>query len=388
MILRILPLLTILLFLPIWGMNRMSLRHHLSKPLRWVLAMPNVLLFVALAAMAINESYSTEAMYWKGLLLTWTLCLTIPEAVTALLMLVGKFFQGGSRARHIVHGLAWGLGLIVFGTLAYGFTGGYKHIIVKNYTYASAKLPKAFDGYRIMQFTDIHVGTFNGNTEVVKAIVDTINAYEPDLVVFTGDLVNTLSRELDDYTEVLSQFKAVDGVISIAGNHDYAGYFKWANAADSLADIHRLQQAERDMGWRLLLNENKVLHRGNDSIAIIGVENDGLPPFPMLGDLTKAQQGVAPDCFKVLLSHDPTHWRRNVLPETNIDLTLSGHTHGMQFKIGNFSPASFFYPEWGGEYREADGRALYVSLGCGEALLPFRFGAWPEVNLITLRKNK
>lgn len=387
MILRILPLMALLLFLPIFGIDRMSLRHHLHVAWRWVLAFPNILLFSALAKIAVNESYSTNAMYWKGLLLTWALCIGIPEAVTALFMLIGKFFQGGSRARHIVHGVSWVLGLVVFVSLVYGFTGGYKHIVVKNYTYASAKVPEEFDGYRIMQFTDIHVGTFNGRTEVVKSIVDTINSYQPDLVVFTGDLVNTLSRELDDYTDILNKFEARDGVLSIAGNHDYGCYFKWKSPVDSLLDLRRLHQMQKEMGWNLLLNENVVLHRGNDSIAIIGSENDGLPPFPMLGDLKKAQKGVSPDCFKVLLSHDPTHWKRRVLPETNIDLTLSGHTHGMQFKIGNFSPASFFYPEWGGEYRQENGRALYVSLGCGEALLPFRFGAWPEVNMITLKHN-
>ena len=385
MILRILPLMAILLFLPLFGIDRMSLRHHLHAAWRWVLAFPNILLFSALAKIAVNESYSSNAMYWKGLLLTWALCIGIPEAVTALGMLIGKFYKGGSKKRHIVHGISWTLGAIVFASLVYGFTGGYKHLVVKDYTYASAKLPQEFDGYRIMQFSDIHVGTFNGNTEVVQSIVDTINSYDPDLIVFTGDLVNTLSRELDDYTEVLSLLKARDGVLSISGNHDYAHYFKWKSPVDSMLDIRRLHRLQAEMGWNLLLNENVVLHRGNDSIAVLGSENDGLPPFPMQGDLKKTQKGIGADCFKVLLTHDPTHWKRSVLPETNIDLTLSGHTHGMQFKIGNFSPASFFYPEWGGEYRHEDGRALYVSLGCGEALLPFRFGAWPEVNLITLK---
>ena len=135
----------------------------------------------------------------------------------------------------------------------------------------------------------------------------------------------------------------------------------------------------------MLLNENIVLRRGDDSIAVVGVENHGRPPFPALADLGRAQQGLAPGCFKVLLSHDPSHWRSKVLPDTNIDLTLSGHTHGMQFRLGSFSPASWFYPDWGGEYWSEGNRVLYVSLGVGQVLLPFRFGAWPEVNLIELK---
>ena len=140
------------------------------------------------------------------------------------------------------------------------------------------------------------------------------------------------------------------------------------------------------MGWRLLLNDNYILRRGNDSIAIVGVENDGNPPFPALGDLPKAQRGLQNSCFRILLSHDPTHWRRRVLPETRTPLMLAGHTHGMQLKIGSFSPSEWFYPEWGGPYYEGE-RALYVSLGAGEVLLPFRIGAWPEINLITLKHH-
>ena len=160
-------------------------------------------------------------------------------------------------------------------------------------------------------------------------------------------------------------------------------YHKWATEKEKLADIEKLQKGMKDMGWKLLLNENVFIYRGNDSIAIMGIENDGRPPFPSLGDLDKAQKGIDDDCFKILLSHDPSFWKRSVVAETNIPLTLSGHTHGMQFQIGDFSPASWFYPEWGGEYTEQL-QTLYISLGVGEVLLPFRLGAWPEINLITL----
>ena len=139
------------------------------------------------------------------------------------------------------------------------------------------------------------------------------------------------------------------------------------------------------MGWQLLLNENRLIVRGNDSIAIIGVENDGKPPFPAMGDLPRATSGTD-RLFKLLLSHDPSHWRRKVLPDTDIQLTLSGHTHAMQFRLGGFSPSAWIYPEWGGLYTE-NGRGLYVNMGIGSVMIPYRFGAWPEISVITLRKK-
>ena len=388
MILRILFFMAILLSLPLWGIDRMSLRHFLKKPVRWALAVPNVILFTALVYLAINEIYTTEAMYWKGVVLTWTLCIAVPETVVALLMTFGSFIKRGSIMRRVAHGFSWTAGVLVLGGLIYGFTLGCERVVVKNYSYSSSKVPPMFDGYRIVQLSDLHLGTFNGNTKIIERVIDSVNACHPDLVVLTGDLVNTTGQELADFMPIFSRIQSRDGVVSVMGNHDYAHYYGWENPIDSLKDVQLLERQQREMGWTLLLNENILVRHGIDSIAIVGVENDGRPPFPALGDLSKAQKGLDRSCFKVLLSHDPTHWRRNVLPETNIDLTLSGHTHGMQFQLGGFSPASWFYPEWGGEYRLQDGRALYVSLGAGEALLPFRFGAWPEVNLIVLKKEK
>lgn len=385
MILRILFFLALLLFLPIWGIDRMSLRRRWRKYWRWALYLPNVVLFAALSYVAASESYTVEATYWKGLLLTWTLCIAIPEALVALLMLPGLFFRRRPRVRCFIHGFAYSAGAVGLAIMLYGFTLGYRQLVVKDFNYVSARLPKAFDGYRVVQFSDLHLGTFNGDTTVVRSIVDQINALDADLVVFTGDLVNTAGKELAPYTHLLGKIRARDGVMAVMGNHDYSHYYRWTTAADSLQDVEQFKQGVRSMGWRLLLNENAIVRRGADSIAVLGVENDGRPPFPALGDLDKAQAGLADHCFRLLLSHDPSHWLRRVVPETRIDLTLSGHTHGMQFRVGNFSPAVWFYPQWGGAYRQDDGRTLYVSLGVGEALLPFRFGAWPEVNRIVLR---
>lgn len=215
-------------------------------------------------------------------------------------------------------------------------------------------------------------------------MVDLVNAQKPDLIVFTGDLVNNRAAELDGFEEILSQLHATDGVYSILGNHDYGPYYRWKSKREQVNNLNDLKKRQADMGWILLNNEHTLLHRGNDSIALIGVENEGEPPFSQHGDLPKAQAGTN-GLFKLLLSHNPTHWRREVLPQSDIDLMLAGHTHAMQLAIGHHSPASWIYPEWGGMYME-DNRGLYVNVGMGFVGLPFRFGAWPEITVITLDK--
>ena len=386
MLLRILLLLTLLLLLPIWFIDRWCLRERCPKWLRVCCALPNVVLWVALVALAVNESYSASADHWKGLLIGSALCLIVPETLAFLLLGIGRGLQRCGRWRkNPMRWVAAGVGCASFCAMLYGFTAGYRKLTVKEFAYRSTRLPQSFDGYRIVQLSDLHLGTLSGHEEVVDEIVERVNALNPDLIVFTGDLVNYRAEEVDAFRSILSRLHAADGVMSIMGNHDYAQYYRHASPADSLADIRRLQQAQREMGWDLLLNEHRLVRRGSDSIAIVGVENDGRPPFPARGDLRKACRGLAPQTFCVLLSHDPTHWRRKVLPETEIDLTLSGHTHGMQFKMGGFSPAAWIYDEWGGAYFEGQ-RALYVSLGTGQVLVPFRLGAWPEINVITLRR--
>lgn len=205
--------------------------------------------------------------------------------------------------------------------------------------------------------------------------MDLVNAQQPDLIVFTGDLVNHRAVELNDFQEILAGLKAGDGVYSILGNHDYGPYFHWKSKQDQDNNLIELKQRQAAMGWKLLNNEHTFLIQGNDSIALIGVENQGEPPFSQHGDLPKAKAGIE-GMFKLLLSHNPTHWRREVLPESDIDLMLAGHTHAMQLQLGNYSPSVYIYPEWGGMYLEGT-RGLYVNVGIGYVGLPFRFGAWP-----------
>lgn len=389
MIFRILIPLALLLLLPVWAIDRLCLRRRFGRGTRWLCWLPNCMLLAALSFMAFGESYTAEADAWKGRLLVWTLCVVVPESLTAMLLALAALpRRRWPRCSRALAALAWSVGGASLALMVCGATFGYRHIVVKDFEHVDATLPAAFDGYRIVQLSDLHLGTLHAHPEVVQAIIDSVNAARPDLVVFTGDLVNYRSDELDGFADALRAIRARDGVVSVMGNHDYAQYYRHASPADSLADIRRLQDGQRAVGWRLLLNDNVVLRRGADSVAVVGVENDGLPPFPALADLPRAQRGLTEDCFKILLSHDPTHWRRSVVPETGIRLTLSGHTHGMQFMLGGFSPAAWFYPEWGGAYRTADGRTLYVSLGTGEVLLPFRIGAWPEINVITLRRPR
>ena len=271
--------------------------------------------------------------------------------------------------------------------LFYGSFVGFDQITVREMTYESADLPEAFDGYRIVQFSDAHVGTYIGGREhLLRAVVDTINAQCPDMVVFAGDLQNREPQEIRPFVDVLGGIKAKDGVFSVIGNHDYADYIE-ATPDIKAENEKETRELERKMGWRLLVNEHEVVRRGTDSIVIAGLDNDGDgKKFPQRGDVRKALEGVSDSAFVVMAEHDPTCWRRKILPESRAQLTLSGHTHAMQFMIGNWSPASFVYKEWGGLFSEG-ARALIVSTGIG-GFIPFRFGVPGEIVVITMRRLK
>lgn len=288
--------------------------------------------------------------------------------------------------------------LLILGLVGVGYFYGSRHFVVEETTLCFDDLPDEFDGYRICQFSDFHSFAFHrGHEEDVQKVVDLINAQHCDLIVFTGDLVTIQANELDGFMEPLSTLKAPDGVISIMGNHDYAMYQRRFTKAQRRNDIKDLYKRQLDMGWQLLLNEHTSIHRGEDSLVIIGVENDGTPPhFPRFADMKKAMKGIDEQAFQIMLSHDPTHWRRSIIPETNVQLTLSGHTHAGQFRVFGWSPVTMVYKEWSGVYEnkktDSSGRAvrqlLNISDGVGCVPVPFRVGAWPEINVLTLRKNE
>lgn len=281
------------------------------------------------------------------------------------------------------------IGLFFLFLWLYGYYYGRFHYQVHNQTISFYDLPAAFDGYKIVQFSDLHIGSLRGGHEIeVQKIADLINAQHPDVIVFTGDLVNRRSNELDGFQCMLSEISAPDGVYSILGNHDYALYTRSFTTKERNEDKAELLQRERNYGWVPLTNANvRISHRGNH-IYIVGVENQGYAKmrFPRLADLPKAMKGIKKGDFTILLSHDPTHWRHDIVGKTPIQLTLSGHTHAGQFKVFGWSPVRWVYDEWTGTYVEGP-QVLNVSEGVG-SLLPFRFGAWPEINVITLRRAK
>ena len=310
---------------------------------------------------------------------------TAPKLLLFLCTVIGIPFHKWlrwPRTPFICTGLTLAVVSIVM--IIYGSFIGRTQFDVKEVTYSSSKLPSSFDGYRIVQLSDIHIGSWQGNASAIQNLVNLVNEQHPDLIAFTGDLVNHRAIELNDFQHILADLKAKDGVYSILGNHDYGPYFRWKNKQEQDDNLSDLQQRQAAMGWKLLNNSHTILIQGNDSIALIGVENEGEPPFSQYADLPKAMQGTE-GMFQILLSHNPTHWRREVLPESDIDLMLAGHTHAMQLKLGNYSPSSYIYPEWSGMYLEGT-RGLYVNVGIGYVGLPFRFGAWPEITVLTLRR--
>lgn len=320
-------------------------------------------------------------LFLVGLLIT-------PKCLFALCSAIGWGVKKMIR-RKANYGNIVGVVMVVLNwyVLFYGSFVGFDQITVREVTYESAELPESFDGYRIVQFSDAHVGTYIGGREhLLRAVVDTINAQSPDMVVFAGDLQNREPQEIRPFVDVLGGIKAKDGVFSVIGNHDYSDYIE-ATPEIKAENEKETRELERKMGWRLLVNEHEVVRRGTDSIVIAGLDNDGDgKKFPQRGDVRKALEGVSDSAFVVMAEHDPTCWRRKILPESRAQLTLSGHTHAMQFMIGNWSPASFVYKEWGGLFSEG-ARALIVSTGIG-GFIPFRFGVPGEIVVITMRRLK
>ena len=337
--------------------------------------LPSAAIVATFAAAQLGIWHNTMFRAFFGL----TLVAMLPKLLFALLAIT----------------MGWKVGLAAAAALLaaflYGFVFGWRRIVVRTATCRSALVPRDFDGYRIVHLSDLHIGTFLRNPAFIATLADTVSRQRPDMVVFTGDLVNIGAAELLPFRKVLSSITAPDGVYSVMGNHDYCLYaqdctHRVHGRSVTVAERDRmlLQYMENKMGWRMLMNSNTIIRRGGSTIAIVGVENIGKPPFKSFGNLGKALTGLPDGMFKILLSHDPTHWRSGVLNKTDIALTLSGHTHAGQVRLGRFSPAKWAYNEWGGSYVEGNSM-LHVSPGIG-GTVPFRFGAWPEINVITLKR--
>jgi predicted MPP superfamily phosphohydrolase len=269
----------------------------------------------------------------------------------------------------------------------YGIFYGRFNFVLRESRCACKGLPDQFEGLKVIHFSDLHTGSLRGHQKRFTSLVRLVNDHHPDLILFTGDMVNTFAEELDGWLDIWGGLTARLGKFAVLGNHDYGEYFSWQDRQQWLANLERLKKYIEQMGFRLLMNESVRISLNGQHITLAGVENWGLPPFRQYGDLQKALETAAGEDFKVLLSHDPSHWAEEVLDKTDIRLTLSGHTHGMQFgfRIGKarWSPIRIKYPRWGGWYQEGE-QYLHVSTGLGYIAFPFRLGIPPEVVLIEL----
>lgn len=264
--------------------------------------------------------------------------------------------------------------------------GKYRHS-VRKVKIKIKNLPASFKGYKIIQISDVHSGSFFHPEKLQKAI-DLINEQKADLIIFTGDMVNNYAHEFEPFVPLFSSIQSKDGKLSILGNHDYGDYGEWKSAEEKAENVPHLIQLQAKAGFQMLRNEHRIIEKNGEKLYILGVENWGEKPFPQYGDLDKAAAGVPPEAAKILMSHDPTHFDRIVKKHpSNIQLTLSGHTHGMQFGIDlknvRWSPVQYRYPKWADLY-ESEGKSLYVNRGFGVIGYPGRVGIEPEITLFEL----
>ncbi|ALL05042.1 phosphohydrolase [Pedobacter sp. PACM 27299] len=346
----------------------------------------------------VSLTYSIQRMRDNGMdiffkITTHTfLVLITSELVFVIILILGDGYRvitGGTRS---VYWVEFGLALFAITVLIflYGIIKGkYAYRVIKH-TLFFDELPEQFDGFRITQISDVHAGSFK-NSKAVQRGIDLIKAQNSDLFVFTGDLVNNKAEEIVPWMGHFSQVKAPHGQFSILGNHDYGDYIKWENETEKQTNLQSLKRHHAEMGYRLLLDEHVRIEKNGQHIILAGVENWGIG-FGERGDLKKSLQDVNPDDFKVLLSHDPTHWESEVKNwPSKIQLTLSGHTHGMQFGIEAFgikwSPVKYRYAHWAG-ITSANGRYLNINRGFGFLGFSGRVGIWPEITVIELKKTR
>jgi predicted MPP superfamily phosphohydrolase len=276
---------------------------------------------------------------------------------------------------------------IPFASMIYGIGIGRFDFTVRRESLMFSNLPPSLNGLKILQLSDFHLGSFLPHPEKVERIVNLVNEQNADIIVFTGDFVNNVAAEADNFVSILSSMRARLGMYSVLGNHDYGDYVQWQNPQQKVDNLKKLIDQQNRIGFDVISNDSRRISVGDEHISLVGVENWGLPPFPQYGDLKKALTSTEENEFKILLSHDPTHWDAQVVGKTNIDLTLSGHTHGAQFGIEipgwRWSPVNIRYKQWGGLYKTGK-QHLYVNTGIGFIGFPGRVGMPPEITVLTL----
>ena len=321
------------------------------------------------------------------------------EDITRLGRWAARGFSSGAAAgpaaapltrSQFISRLALGLGAVPRAALLWGMVKGKTDYKVRRVVLRFPNLPAAFEGFKVLQISDLHTGSFNGDPEPLRRAVRIINAQNADLIVMTGDLVNDRAPEVEPHIATLAGIKSELPIFSILGNHDYGDYVSWPSPEAKRENLQRLARNHAKIGWRLLLDESHTIRRGTDELAVLGVQNwSSHPNFPKHGNLAQAHAASGHAPFKLLLSHDPSHWEAQVFDYKDINLTLSGHTHGMQFGVNlpgfKWSPVQYSYPQWAGLYEQGRQR-LYVNVGLGYLGFPGRVGFLPEITLLELRR--
>ncbi|KAF2512502.1 metallophosphoesterase [Flavobacterium foetidum] len=365
-----------------------------------------LLTFIVYSFMQFDRSVgqTKQTMFTMGL----TLLVYVPKIVLCLVLFGEDIYRAGAGAvnyfvynakgadaipsrRKFISQIGLGLAAVPFLSLIYGiFEGKYNYKVFKQ-TIFFPDLPDAFDGFKITQISDVHSGSFD-NPEKINYAIDLINEQDSDIILFTGDIVNTHAKEMHPWLETFKRIKNYKyGKFSVLGNHDYGEYVTWPTQAEKDENFEAIKDLYRQIGFKLLKNEHTYIEKGADKIALIGVENWGIN-FKKAGDLNKASENVQQDDFKILMSHDPSHWDAEIKNHPkNFHLTLAGHTHGMQFGIEipdyfKWSLAQYIYKQWAGLYETA-GKYIYVNRGFGFHAYPGRVGIMPEITVIELKKG-
>lgn len=347
-----------------------------------------------------TEGQSITFQFGMGIFLT----VLIPKVVIVLFLLGEDAYRYSKRGLQLLYStnepvegrrefltkLAYGIAAIPFAGFLYGIIQGKYNYKVLKYQLEFDDLPPAFDGFTITQISDIHSGSFT-NKKKINYGVDLVNKQQSDMILFTGDIVNDKADEMDDWIAMFKTLKAPFGKYSVLGNHDYGDYIRWSTAAEKVQNFEKVKAIHPKIGFELLMNEHRYIEKDGQKIALIGVENWGRG-FNQKGDLSIASKGLSKDDFKIVLSHDPSHWELKVKQDDfNYHLTLSGHTHGLQMGIEipgfiKWSPSKYVYKQWAGLYEEF-GRYINVNRGFGYHAFPGRVGIWPEVTVIELKKK-
>jgi predicted MPP superfamily phosphohydrolase len=367
------------------------------KVIHWLIYAAFVFAFLSFTIFA-PRLQSPNMYFWFSRLFAIFILVYLPKIIIFLFSSLGAIrylirrivFQKTRRKYFIINEIGLVLATLCFIIMLYGFSFGRYNYKVKNIEIVADNIPQSFDGYKIIHITDIHLGSYGKSYKGVKKAVDIINTLDADVIAFSGDMVNNFASEMNLWMDELKRLKAKDAKYSILGNHDYGHYVRWDSKEAEESNLRELIEFQEEVGFDVLLDEKRTLHHSTDSIVIVGVQNWGKPPFPSIGDLNKAMQGVKDNAFTVLMSHDPNHWEAEVW-DRNIELTLSGHTHAMQVGIEipgfKWSPAKYLYKYWDGLYQKGN-KYLNVNRGLGYIAFPGRIGLRPEITVITLRSKK